>query len=77
MSVKERFKEFRALPNEELRVQIEKNREKVFKLRFHGKGKDIENPGQLKALRRDIARMYTILSQRAHEAGKLSAGENK
>lgn len=67
MSVKERIKEIRALPNEELRREIEKIREKVFKMRFQGKGKDLENPGQMRALKRDVARMYTVMSQRASQ----------
>ena len=65
MSAKEKIKEVRALPSEELDAEITKAREKIFKLRFQGKGKDLENPGQLKALRKDIARMKTILSERA------------
>ena len=68
MSVKERIKEIRALPNEELHSEIEKIRDKVFKMRFQGKGKDLENPGQLQALKRDIARMYTVMSERASQA---------
>lgn len=77
MSVKEKFKEMRALPSDELRAQIQKNRDKAFKLRFHGKGKDIENPGQMQALRRDIARMSTILSERARERALAQAGGKK
>jgi large subunit ribosomal protein L29 len=59
------IKELRELPTEELNAEITKVREKVFKMRFHGKGKDLENPGQYKALRKDIARMNTVLSERA------------
>ncbi len=68
MSVKERIKEIRALPNEELHREITKIRDKVFKMRFQGKGKDLENPGQMRALKRDIARMYTVLCERASPA---------
>ncbi len=65
MSAKERIKEIRALPTEELNIEIGKIRDKVFKLRFQGKGKNVENPGQMKALKKDVARMFTVMNQRA------------
>jgi large subunit ribosomal protein L29 len=58
-------KEMRELPDEELQEEILKTNEKVFKMRFQGKGKDVENPSQLKVCRRDIARMRTVMRQRA------------
>ncbi|HZN56546.1 MAG TPA: 50S ribosomal protein L29 [Planctomycetota bacterium] len=64
MSAKERIKEILALPTTELEAEITKNREKMFKLRFHGKGKDMQNPRELKSLRKDIARMLTVIRQR-------------
>lgn len=57
-------KEMRQLPDEELQKEIDAAREKLFRMRFRGKGKDVENPGALRQLRKDIARMYTILSER-------------
>jgi large subunit ribosomal protein L29 len=62
------IKEMRELPNDELRSEIEKTREKVFKLRFQGKGKDVENPGGYKALRKVIARLQTVLRERQVKA---------
>jgi large subunit ribosomal protein L29 len=58
------IKEMRQLPTEELVNEIEKTREKVFRMRFQGKGQDVENPGQLRGLRKDIARLNTVLSER-------------
>jgi large subunit ribosomal protein L29 len=65
-------KEMRDLPDEELQEEILKANEKVFKMRFQGKGKDLENSGQLKAFRKDIARMRTVMRERtlAAERGK-------
>ena len=74
MSEKERIKEIRALPSDELQREIVKAREKIFKIRFQGKGKDLENPGQMKALKKDIARMFTIISQRRPKASGSAAG---
>jgi large subunit ribosomal protein L29 len=62
------LKEMRELPNEELHSEIEKAREKVFKMRFQGKGKDIENLGEYKALRKAIARLHTVLRERGKSA---------
>jgi len=62
------LKEMRELPNEELQSEIVKAREKVFKMRFQGKGKDLENPGEYKALRKAIARLHTILRERGGSA---------
>lgn len=59
-----KFSEFADLPTDEIRVQLESTREKLFRVRFQAKGKDIENPGQMKAFRKDIARMLTVLRQR-------------
>jgi large subunit ribosomal protein L29 len=74
MSVKERIKELRALPSDELDAEIKKSREKIFKMRFQGKGKDLENPGQLQSLRKDIARMWTIISERSLVSSKAASG---
>lgn len=76
MSVNERMKEILALPSEELRNEINKAREKVFKMRFKGQGKDVANPGEVKSLKKDIARMFTVLSQRARDAAKQAGGKS-
>lgn len=72
------IKEMRQLPDDELRTEIEKTREKVFRMRFQGKGKDLENSGHLRAMKKDIARMHTVLAERgaarAVSAGVRSAG---
>ena len=58
------IQEMRELPSAELLKEIEKTRDKVFKMRFQGKGKDLENPGEYKSLRKEIARIRTILRER-------------
>ena len=66
-------KEIRELPREEVLSEIKKMRDKVFRLRFHGKGKDLENPGEYKGLRRSVARMFTILRERELKSEAASA----
>jgi large subunit ribosomal protein L29 len=54
----------REMPTDELLTEIEKTREKIFRMRFQAKGKDLENPGLMKRLKKDVARMYTVLNER-------------
>lgn len=47
------------LPAEELRTELNTLREKQFKLRFKHRVTPLSNPQELKAIRRDIARINT------------------
>ena len=60
------IKEIRDLPSQEIESELEKTREKLFRLRFQAKGKDVENPGAIRNMKRDVARMLTVLSERAN-----------
>ena len=68
--------EMRELPPIELHSEIEKARASLWKLRFHARGEPIENPGALRRLRRDVARMLTVLNEkrRAGEDIRAQAG---
>jgi large subunit ribosomal protein L29 len=57
-------KEIRELASDEITSEIVKAREKLFRMRFQAKGKDVESPGVMKNLKRDIARYETVLRQR-------------
>ena len=59
-----KIKEIRTLPVDEIGAEIEKAQAKVFKMRFQGKGQDVESPGSLRTLRRHIARLNTVLRER-------------
>ena len=61
------------MSGEELETELGKMREKLFRLRFQAKGKDVENPGIVRGLRKDIARFNTILRERAL-AGAATGG---
>ncbi len=56
-------KELRQLPEQEIRTELEKAREKLFRMRFQAKGKDLENPGQMKSLKKYIAQCLTVLNE--------------
>lgn len=59
-----RSSEVREYSNEELRERIAELKEERFKLRFQRGLMDVENPMLMGTLRKDIARMKTILSER-------------
>ena len=54
----------RELSVEEIQSKMADAQEELFRLRFRGATQQIENPALIKSLRRDIARMRTILRER-------------
>ena len=61
--------EIRDLTDAEIRERIAQTKEELFRLRFRGATQQLENPSLLKTLRRDLARMHTILGQREASNG--------
>jgi large subunit ribosomal protein L29 len=59
----------RDLTDAEIRDQIVQAKEELFRLRFRSATQQLENPSLLKSLRRDIARMNTILREREIKNG--------
>jgi large subunit ribosomal protein L29 len=56
--------DIRDLSDDEIREQITQAKEELFRLRFRSATQELESPALLKQLRRDIARMRTILRER-------------
>jgi large subunit ribosomal protein L29 len=56
--------ELRDLADEELRRKLRELQEELFNLRFQLATGQIENVGRIRSVRRDIARLHTILRQR-------------
>ena len=54
----------RELNDEEIREQLTQKQEELFRLRFRSATQQLENPALIKSLRRDVARMRTILRER-------------
>ena len=54
----------RDMTTDEIRDQIAQKQEELFRLRFRGATQQLENPALIKNLRRDVARMRTILRER-------------
>lgn len=61
-------KEIRALSAEEIRVKIAETRKEVMNLRFQQVSGQLMDTSRLSILRREIARMETILSEQAKAA---------
>ncbi|MGB4324229.1 MAG: 50S ribosomal protein L29 [Candidatus Nanopelagicales bacterium] len=56
--------ELRNLDNAELTEKLRESKEELFNLRFQGATGQLENHGRLRAVRKDIARIYTVLRER-------------
>ncbi len=56
--------ELDGMENERLVEELKKAKEELFNLRFQSATGQLENHGRLKAVKRDIARIYTILRER-------------
>jgi large subunit ribosomal protein L29 len=61
-------RELREKSIEELRNTESELREQLFKLRFQKATGQIENPVKIRLVRKDIARVQTILAERLREA---------
>ena len=54
----------RDLEDDELATRLREAKEELFNLRFQSATGQLENNGRLRTVRRDIARIYTILRER-------------
>lgn len=57
--------ELRNLGKDELLTKLGEAKEELFNLRFQAATGQLESHGRLKAVRKDIARIYTVLTERA------------
>lgn len=56
--------ELRNLDDADLISKLSEAKQELFNLRFQGATGQLENHGRLRAVRKDIARIYTILRER-------------
>lgn len=61
-------KEILKMTNEEIFKKIDLNKEELFNLRFEQATGNLEKPSRIKQLRKEVARMKTVLRER--ELGK-------
>jgi len=65
--------ELRALPEDALAEKLKEAKEELFNLRFQNATGQLDNTARLRAVRREIARIYTV--QRERELGIVEAVE--
>ncbi len=59
--------EIRKLSEEEITNKINEHKEELFNLRFSQATGNLENPSRIKQLRKEVARLKTILRERELE----------
>ncbi len=63
-----RVAELRDLTDDELLERLESNKEELFNLRFQLATGQLDNPMRITQVRRDVARILTILRERQAQA---------
>ena len=61
--------EVREMDVQELERRLAETRRELFNLRFQHATGQLENTGQLKEVRKNIARILTVLNQKQQESG--------
>ena len=56
--------ELRGMSRDELNAKVVQLKEELFTLRFSAATGQLESHGRLRAVRKDIARIYTVLTER-------------
>lgn len=77
MSAGTKASELRELSNEELVGKLREAKEELFNLRFQAATGQLENHGRLKAVRKDIARIYTLMRERELGIGRWRAPDER
>lgn len=65
--------ELRGKTPDELRTQLTQLKKEAFNLRFQQATNQIENTARMRAVRRDVARVMTILNEKARGAEEAEA----
>jgi large subunit ribosomal protein L29 len=56
--------DLRGLANDELVAKLREAKEELFNLRFQAATGQLESHGRLRSVRKDIARLYTVMRER-------------
>lgn len=63
MKTKDYLKDLRTLAPEELNAKLVEAKKELFNLRFQNATNQLDNTGRIKEVRRDIARIQTVMSE--------------
>jgi large subunit ribosomal protein L29 len=64
MSAATKASDMRGLEDDELRTKLREAKEELFNLRFQAATGQLDNNRRLNVVRRDIARIYTVMRER-------------
>ncbi|MFQ5653118.1 MAG: 50S ribosomal protein L29 [Planctomycetota bacterium] len=62
--------EMRELPAVEIETEIKKRHARIFKFRFNSGNEEMQRAGEIRKLRRDIARLKTVQRERELEGSR-------
>ena len=65
-----KMSEIRGKDSRELKLEVQSMRKELFGLRFRGAAEEISNTSRFRDLRRQIARIHTVLREREIAAAK-------
>jgi len=68
--------ELRELDADELETKLRESKEELFNLRFQVATGQLDNNARLRTVRRDIARIYTVLTERELGLVRTETEEN-
>jgi large subunit ribosomal protein L29 len=77
MSVGTKPADLRGLEDDELATKLREAKEELFNLRFQAATGQLESHGRLRAVRKDIARIYTVLRERELGITSLEVGSGQ
>jgi large subunit ribosomal protein L29 len=69
--------QLREMSSEQLHFTLTETQKELFRLRFQAATEKLDAPSNLRKLRREIARIYTIQCEREKTAGKKTLAETK
>jgi len=75
MATQDRANEVRSLTDEELLTSLREAKEELFNLRFQVATGQLDNNRRLQTVRRDIARIYTVMRQRELGISTVTSSE--
>ena len=63
-----KINDIKKMTTEEIVKEIDKAKEEIFSLRFQIASGKLEKPSRIRELRKNVARMKTVISERKNEA---------
>lgn len=72
MKRSQQLSELRGSDSRELRIHLEDLRKEVFNLRFRGASEEVAKTARFRQIRREVARIMTVLSERDRLAAAAS-----